>query len=91
MMLNNVYLSFLLISSALTAKVVMQVDATQTSSLLELGVGIGAAVLIIREVFNFLRAQAEDRKHAREDTQQQEIRDLLWKIDQRLKNYHDED
>jgi|TARA_R100001530_G_scaffold8354_1_gene8806 hypothetical protein len=84
---KTVYKGFLVLSSILTVGVVTEAAPRQDDMLLELGIGIAAAILIIREVFAFLRVQAEDKK----SQQQQEIRDLLWRIDQRLKKFHDDE
>jgi hypothetical protein len=85
---KTAYKGFLFLSSILTVKVVSgAVVPRPDDMLLELGIGIAAAILVLREVFAFLRAQAEDRRNQ----EQQEIRDLLWRIDQRLKNFHDDE
>jgi len=73
-----------------TVKVIQEsasgVASGHADSTLQLGIGIASAILILREVFAFLRATAETRR----DDMQREIRDLLWKLNERLKD-HDKD
>jgi len=74
------YKFFLLMGSIGTTKVIVGSMAEPKDYLLELGVGVGAAILILREVFNFLRTQSEDNK----SKEIREIRDMVSDIKRRL-------
>tara|TARA_Y100000310_G_C20463334_1_gene706400 strand:+ start:649 stop:909 length:261 start_codon:yes stop_codon:yes gene_type:complete len=56
------------------------VQGGESSSLLELSVGAGVAVLILKEVFAYLRLAKKDDK----DKLLHKIHDLLIRIDERL-------
>jgi len=68
----------LLASIALTRSVVNQTEGGD--SLLQLGVGAAVAVLVLKEVFAFIRSSREDNK----DALLHKIHSLLIRIDEKL-------
>ena len=65
-----------------TAAKVSSVGLPDESNIMEFGIGVGAAVLLLREVFAYLRAVAEDKD--KQDLK--EMKELLFKINERLKS-----
>ena len=84
---EKLWVCILGISGLGTAKVIQDSAITLSEqpvdSTLQLGIGIASAILILREVFAFLRSQADSKR----DLLQQEIRDLLLKLNERMKDF----